>query len=135
MSVLIKDMEMPKACLDCHFYDPFGGFLCAATRRKFGGATEFNPFCGGQPDWCPLIEIFLMEGRGMNDHLAVVVRVMKDHGEVEWTCPSLEEAYSYRQEHEKDLFPGERYDIYWGPKYEAFPYQDEHHAIYWGPKQ
>ena len=45
--------------------------------------------------------------------LAVVVRVKPDHGEVEWACYSLEEAFQYVNEHQKDLHHGERYDIYY----------------------
>ena len=49
--------------------------------------------------------------------LAVVVRYIPDendgHGNVEYACPDLDEAFEWSKEHEKDLNEGERYDIYY----------------------
>lgn len=50
MSILIKDMDMPKGCEQCCF----SGY----TKCKLMpiGFDEY-PLVGKRPDWCPLIEV------------------------------------------------------------------------------
>lgn len=55
MSVLIKDMEMPKKCGECAIY------VCYRTWNndpgdEFCGMTKENVSYKTKPDWCPLSE-------------------------------------------------------------------------------
>lgn len=55
MSVLIKDMEMPKGCLECPFEDsPEFDSYCIAIGNEFIGKWE--ALGTYKPDWCPLAE-------------------------------------------------------------------------------
>ena len=54
MSILIKDMEMPKGCEQCCFN---GHTKCRMMPIGF----EEYPLVGKRPDWCPLIEVELVE--------------------------------------------------------------------------
>lgn len=55
MSVLIKDMEMPKYCLECPFEDsPEFDCYCIAGGYEFIG--EWEGLGAYKPDWCPLEE-------------------------------------------------------------------------------
>lgn len=58
MSILIKDMEMPKSCAGCALYR-FGCTMegkcwnvCAASGKDLD-----NPFGIGIPVWCPLVSV------------------------------------------------------------------------------
>ena len=55
MSVLIKDMKMPKCCLECPFEDlPEFDSYCIAIGNEFIG--EWEGLGMYKPDWCPLEE-------------------------------------------------------------------------------
>ena len=57
MSILIKDMEMPKSCYRCPMAnDDF--YLCGATEKYLENDSEER-----RPDWCPLVEIPTPHGR------------------------------------------------------------------------
>lgn len=59
MSVLIKDMEMPKECHECPmemFYINCGDTRCRATNKLLAEDYRVIPF-SGRPDWCPLVEV------------------------------------------------------------------------------
>lgn len=56
MSILIKDMEMPKKCGECAIYvryrtwnDDPGDEFCGMTKENVSYKTK--------PDWCPLSEV------------------------------------------------------------------------------
>ena len=51
MSVIAKNMEMPKSCYRCPMAnDDF--YLCGATEKYLENDSEER-----RPDWCPLIEL------------------------------------------------------------------------------
>lgn len=59
MSILIKDMEIPKNCRECNFCNEinFEGYLwfdfyCRAKDKSFNLDKNKD-----KPNWCPLIEI------------------------------------------------------------------------------
>ena len=53
MSVLVKDMKMPKYCLECPFEDsPEFDSYCIAIGNEFIGKWE--DLGAYKPDWCPL---------------------------------------------------------------------------------
>lgn len=58
MSILIKDMEMPKGCFDCPFERDYA-FICSLTNketrkhRKVHVVNEYE----AMPEWCPLVEV------------------------------------------------------------------------------
>ena len=55
MSVLIKDMEMPKSCLECPFEEaPEFDSYCIAIGDMFIGKWE--DLGAYKPNWCPLEE-------------------------------------------------------------------------------
>ena len=60
MSVLIKDMEMPKSAEECRFYDtaPFRPYPICHIQP--GGSCEFKKNC-------PLIEVTTLESAGIYD--------------------------------------------------------------------
>lgn len=53
MSILIKDMDMPKACRDCQFMT--GGW-CRVWSDDETRLTDTNLLIE-KPDWCPLVEV------------------------------------------------------------------------------
>ena len=53
MSILIKDMDMPKACRDCSFMT--GGW-CRVWSDDETRLTDTNLLIE-KPDWCPLVEV------------------------------------------------------------------------------
>ncbi len=53
MSILIKDMDMPKACRDCPFMT--GGW-CRVWSDDETRLTDTNLLIE-KPDWCPLVEV------------------------------------------------------------------------------
>lgn len=60
MSILIKDMAMPKCCLDCPM--SLNLFFCKAREgRPITGGNGIEPTDDAiqvsRPDWCPLVEI------------------------------------------------------------------------------
>ena len=68
MSVLIKDMEMPKDCYECRFCSGYMtgqarilGYMCLASLKKENsvrGRRKLEELCTESiPDWCPLIEL------------------------------------------------------------------------------
>lgn len=50
MSVLIKNMDMPKTCDGCFFYDDISRYCDVANRRLY---QIDRP----KPRWCPLVEV------------------------------------------------------------------------------
>ena len=55
MSVIVKGMEMPESCYKCPMAnDDF--YLCGATEKYLDNNSEER-----RPDWCPLIEVELVE--------------------------------------------------------------------------
>lgn len=81
MSVLIKNMTMPKNCIECPMQ--FGGwcYVCPPDIDERVAETVEEAVKQGKPDWCPLVEI---EG----DDVAPVV-----HGR--WLWMTKKEAASY----------------------------------------
>ena len=53
MSVLIKDMEMPKNCDECPCYYETEG----AWQNECQVLREERAISEGRPSWCPLVEI------------------------------------------------------------------------------
>ena len=57
MSVIAKNMEMPKSCYRCPMAnDDF--YLCGATEKYLENDSEER-----RPDWCPLTEVKEPHGR------------------------------------------------------------------------
>jgi hypothetical protein len=54
MSILIKDMEMPKKCGQCKLYHAEHPMHCMAVE---GHRTVGAPYGMPRPDWCPLVEV------------------------------------------------------------------------------
>ena len=59
MSVLVKNMEMPKDCRECRlmeYHSNLGETWCAPAVGLL--AVDFKPIpFDGRPDWCPLVEL------------------------------------------------------------------------------
>ena len=60
MSILIKDMEMPKRCLDCPMYDCYN-YHCQLY--AFGIPARYNRDGSTRPEWCELVELPEKHGR------------------------------------------------------------------------
>ena len=58
MSVLIKNMEMPRHCSGCPMYDGFG---CCMYSLGIPSRYNYNP--DNIPDWCEVIEVPTPHGR------------------------------------------------------------------------
>ena len=59
MSVLVKDMKMPKYCLECPFEDsPEFESYCIAIGNEFIGKWE--DLGSYKPDWCPLQDALMV---------------------------------------------------------------------------
>ena len=57
MSVIIKGIEMPAVCDDCHFnYDCYRCSAIDGNKGYFFNDEDFDPSCNRLPD-CPLIEL------------------------------------------------------------------------------
>lgn len=74
MSVLIKDVDMPKRCIECPLCQhislvdsPLLIYACAKGMRPMYShetAEGVDEFCKMQkPDWCPLVEVPTPHGR------------------------------------------------------------------------
>jgi len=50
MAILIKNIDMPKTCYGCNFYDDISHYCDVANRRMY---QIDNP----KPRWCPLEEV------------------------------------------------------------------------------
>lgn len=65
MSVLVKDMEMPKDCRECcmaEYHINTGKTWCKPADGLL--AVNFKPIpFEGRPDWCPLVEVPNKHGR------------------------------------------------------------------------
>ena len=65
MSVLVKNMEMPKDCRECRlmeYHSHLGETWCAPAVGLL--AVNFKPIpFDGRPDWCPLVELPKKHGR------------------------------------------------------------------------
>jgi len=63
MSVLIRNMKMPKTCEECEFhcYHSYGEYVCVAAPMLY----PFNlANCKGRrKNWCPLVEVPVPHGR------------------------------------------------------------------------
>ena len=60
MSVIVKEVEMPKWCGDCPFcdwYDTIEGNGKCAVNKQYFCDLETNRDNQKRPDWCPLIDI------------------------------------------------------------------------------
>ena len=60
MSILIKDMEMPKKCGQCKLFHAEHPMYCTADESH---RTVGAPYGMPRPDWCPLIDIPTPHGR------------------------------------------------------------------------
>ena len=60
MSVLVKDMKMPKRCLDCPMYDCYN-YNCQLY--SFGIPARYNRDGSTRPEWCELVELPEKHGR------------------------------------------------------------------------
>ena len=58
MSILIKEIDLPKCCDDCEFMQSGYPDWCDLTCR---GLDVFNPSI--RPNWCPLVEVKTPHGR------------------------------------------------------------------------
>ena len=55
MSVIVKNMEMPKRCFECPCLgEMFGYFVCLITTKDLRAEHGINI---SRPDWCPLVEL------------------------------------------------------------------------------
>lgn len=55
MSIIVKNMEMPKSCFDCRFYDDDHDYpTCIVTGYSRG--YNWSPFNQRMPD-CPLVKV------------------------------------------------------------------------------
>lgn len=50
MTVLIKNMEAPRSCNGCQFYDDIGRYCDAADRHLYKADMP-------KPSWCPIEEV------------------------------------------------------------------------------
>ncbi len=55
MSILIKDMEMPKRCYDCQFCEIDEGLYCMATNDEH--SIDRMTWIRRRPKWCPLVKV------------------------------------------------------------------------------
>lgn len=67
MSVLVKDMDMPKCCIECSCcrHDNWNGetaHQCNVSLITFSAEDE-NWIYDQRPNWCPLVEIPTPHGR------------------------------------------------------------------------
>lgn len=60
MSVLIRGMQMPERCLNCHMYDNYN-YYCKLY--AFGIPARYNHDGSKRPEWCELVEIPETHGR------------------------------------------------------------------------
>ena len=60
MSVLVKDIKMPKRCLDCPMYDCYN-YYCKLY--SFGIPARYNGDGSIRPEWCELVELPEKHGR------------------------------------------------------------------------
>lgn len=83
MSVLIKNMTMPKNCIECPMQ--FGGwcYVCPPDIDERVAETVEEAVKQGKPDWCPLVEI---EG----DDVAPVT-----HGQWIWVGEKTVDGYTF----------------------------------------
>ena len=74
MSILIKDMKMPKRCLECPFYDNYN-YYCILY--SFGIPARYNRDGSTRPEWCEIKELPERNGRW-----EVVKHRAVEHGDV-----------------------------------------------------
>ena len=80
MSVLVKDMKMPKRCLDCPMYDCYN-YNC--QMYAFGIPARYNRDGSTRPEWCELVELPEKHGRLVDaDKIIKAMNEMKVEGEV-----------------------------------------------------
>ena len=62
MSVLVKDMEMPNACVECifHRYHNLGEYVCVATSLLY--PMNLANYKCGRKDFCPLVDVPIPHG-------------------------------------------------------------------------
>ena len=81
MSVLIKNMHVPKSCSKCRFYvDDYGADFCAAVKRH----TRDIPIIGKLPD-CPLEDVPLLPNHGKLIDAAELIQQIEAHDY--WVTP------------------------------------------------
>ena len=56
MSVLVKDMDMPKSCADCPCGDAQDGW-CYVHNEVLERMENGYPSTETRPEWCPLVEV------------------------------------------------------------------------------
>ena len=74
MSIVIKDMEMPKSCDDCEFIQRGYPDWCDLSCRS---QDVFNPSI--RPDWCPIVEF------SYGKWIPIKTRQMDEEERVEWS--------------------------------------------------
>lgn len=88
MSILIKDMDMPKECRSCPFemyYFACGETRCRATNKILANNYNVISF-DGRADWCPLIELppygRLIDGDKISEHkYATIPQYRKEYSD------------------------------------------------------
>lgn len=81
MSILIKDMKMPKGCLECPFKDI--GMSTMTQCLLVAGWIDYANDGYGIPDACPLVELPEKHGRLVDaDAIIKEMESMKVEGEV-----------------------------------------------------
>ena len=54
MSIIVRNMEMPKRCFDCPCCCAVGSFECLLAKKDLRKEHGINI---SRPNWCPLIEV------------------------------------------------------------------------------
>lgn len=58
MSILVKGLEMPRACHDCLFFESIYHLHgCHAVPKSFDDMDMWNFVGDGRPSWCPLVSV------------------------------------------------------------------------------
>ena len=90
MSVLIRDMEMPKDCLECELYGAMYSSGCNVASLGIPKRYNYDPHI--RPDWCPLVELPKKHGR-LVEFIDVATETDEDTGLEEVNVGEVFEAY------------------------------------------
>lgn len=64
MSVLVRDMKIPKNCMDCPLFESLYHYHgCHAKPESFNDRDMWNFAVGDRPSWCSLAEVPAPHGR------------------------------------------------------------------------
>lgn len=64
MSVLVRDMKIPKNCMDCPLFESLYHYHgCHAKPESFNDRNMWNFAVSDRPSWCPLAEVPAPHGR------------------------------------------------------------------------